>query len=144
MAAVGFECGDFLEFQDALQKMRQIDDKIIYMLNATIPTESFKSQTDTTTQCKNLFEQIQSGHKQRELAITRCLNASKEKLKQLKIQRDNGDSSPELIKTLRKEQSSLRLLESELNVEEVVKKRTIDVYHERCRSFYKPPKKMDT
>ncbi|CAK9820599.1 Protein MIX23 [Anthophora plagiata] len=144
MAAVSFECGDFLEFQDALQKMRQIDDKIIYMLNATIPTESFKSQIDVTTQCKDLFEQIQSGHKKREVAITRCLNASKEKLKQLKIQRDNGDDSPELMKALRKQQSSLRLLESELNIEEVVKKRTIDVYHERCRSFYKPPKKIET
>ncbi|KOC71348.1 Coiled-coil domain-containing protein 58 [Habropoda laboriosa] len=122
--------------------MRQIDDKIIYMLNATIPTESFKSQIDATAQCKYLFEQIESGHKKRELAITRCLNASKEKVKQYKIQRDNGDDSPQLLKALRKEQSSLRLLQSELSVEEVVKKRTIDVYHARCRTYYKPSKKV--
>ncbi|XP_076239856.1 coiled-coil domain-containing 58 isoform X2 [Calliopsis andreniformis] len=118
--------------------MRQIDDKIIYMLNTTIPTESFKAQIDPTEKCKDLYEQIQSGHKKREMAITRCLNASKDKLKQLKDQRDSGNDSPELLKTLRKEQSTLRLLQSELSVEEVVKKRTIQVYYERCRSFYKP------
>ncbi|XP_076628828.1 coiled-coil domain-containing 58 isoform X1 [Colletes latitarsis] len=139
MAAISVECGDFLEFQDALQKMRQIDDKIIYMLNTTIPTESFKSQVDPTATCKDLFEQIQSGHRKRELAITRCLNGTKERVKQLRNQRDNGNESPQLLKTLRKEQSTLRLLQSELNVEEVVKKRTIQVYYERCRSFYKPP-----
>ncbi|XP_012148362.1 coiled-coil domain-containing 58 isoform X1 [Megachile rotundata] len=138
MAALGAECGDFLEFQDALQKMRQIDDKIIYMLNAIIPTESFKSQVDPKAQCKELFEQIQSGHKEREMAITRCLNASKEKVQQLKAQRDNGDDSLQLLKTLRKEQNTLRLLQSELGVEEIVKKRTVDVYQEKCRSFYKP------
>ncbi|XP_034173940.2 coiled-coil domain-containing 58 isoform X1 [Osmia lignaria lignaria] len=138
MAALSVGCGDFLEFQDALQKMRQIDDKIIYMLNATIPTESFKSQVDPTAQCKDLFEQIQSGHKQRELAITKCVNASKEKVKQLKAQKDSGNDNPQLLKSLRKEQSTLRLLQSELNVEEIVKKRTINVYHEKCRSFYKP------
>ncbi|XP_053978204.1 protein MIX23 isoform X2 [Hylaeus anthracinus] len=118
--------------------MRQIDDKIIYMLNTTVPTESFKSQIDPTAKCKDLFEQIQSGHRKRELAITKCLNATKEKVKQLRNQRDNGDESPELLKTLRKEQSTMRLLQSELNVEEVVKNRTFQVYYERCRSFYKP------
>ncbi|XP_076752367.1 coiled-coil domain-containing 58 [Xylocopa sonorina] len=140
MAAVSVECGDILEFQDALKKMRQFDDKIIYMLNSIIPTESFKGQIDTTARCKDLYEQIHSGHKNRELVIMNCLNASKEKVKELKVQRDNGDESPQLRKELRKEQNALRLLQSELNIEEIVKKRTSDVYYERCRSFYKPPK----
>lgn len=119
--------------------MRQIDDKIIYMLNTTIPTESFKGQVNTTETCKDLYQQIESGHKKRETAINRCLNASKERVKQLKTQRDSGDDSPKLLKTLRKEQSTVRLLQSELNVEEVVKKRTLQVYYEKCRSFYKAP-----
>ncbi|XP_015436669.1 PREDICTED: coiled-coil domain-containing protein 58 isoform X2 [Dufourea novaeangliae] len=123
---------------DALQKMRQLDDKIIYMLNTTIPTESFKSQMDPSAKCKDLFEQIQTGHRKREQAISRCLSASKEKVKQLRNQRDNGDNSPQLLKTLRKEQNTMRLLQSELSVEDVVKNRTNQVYYERCRSFYKP------
>ncbi|XP_018340674.1 PREDICTED: coiled-coil domain-containing protein 58 isoform X2 [Trachymyrmex septentrionalis] len=118
--------------------MRQIDDQIIYMLNTTIPTESFKSQVDPTTQCKDLYQQIESEHKQRTQAITRCVNITKQRLVQLKDLRENGDENPTLIKNLRNEQTKLRLLRSELNIEEVVKKRTIQVYYERCRGFYKP------
>lgn len=119
--------------------MRQIDDKIIYMLNTTIPTESFKGQVDPTMQCKDLFQQIESEHKQRTQAIIRCVDITKQKVMQLKDLREkNGDENPTLIKKLRNEQTKLRLLRSELNIEEVVKKRTIQVYYERCRGFYKP------
>ncbi|XP_071629660.1 protein MIX23 isoform X1 [Temnothorax longispinosus] len=139
MAAASVECSDFLEFQDTLRKMRQIDDKIIYMLNSTIPTESFKGQVDLATQCKDLFQQIESENKQRTEAITRCVNVTKERVMQLKDLREkNGDGDPSLVKNLRKEQTKLRLLQSELNIEEIVKKRTIQVYYERCRGFYKP------
>ncbi|XP_078037321.1 coiled-coil domain-containing 58 [Augochlora pura] len=138
MAAMSVECGDFLQFQDALQKMRQIDDKIIYVLNTTIPTESFKAQIDPTATCKDLYDQIHMGHVKREQAITKCFNATRDKVKKLKDQRDNGDNTPELLKALRKEQSTMRLLQSELSVEEVVKKRTVQIYYERCRNFYKP------
>ncbi|KAG5328211.1 CCD58 protein, partial [Acromyrmex heyeri] len=125
-------------FQDTLKKMRQIDDKIIYMLNTTIPTESFKGQVNSTTQCKDLFQQIESEHKQRTQAITRCVDITKQRVMQLKNLREkNGDENPTLIKNLRNEQTKLRLLRSELNIEEVIKKRTIQVYYERCRGFYK-------
>lgn len=143
MATIGVGCGDFLEFQDALKKMRQLDDKIIYMLNTILPTESFKAQADPTERCKDLYEQIQTGHKTRELAITRCLNASREKVKQLKLERDNGNDSPQLLKSLRKEQNTVRLLQAELNIEEVVKDHTVDVYYKKCRSFYKPPNNIE-
>ncbi|XP_012276807.1 coiled-coil domain-containing protein 58 isoform X2 [Orussus abietinus] len=123
---------------DALQKMRLLDDKIIYLLNTTIPTESFKGQADPTVKCKDLFQQIQSGHSQREIAIKKCLNAARERLHKLKTQKDMGQEDPLLIKNLRKEQNRLRLLQSELSVEEIVKNRTTQVYYERCRRFYKP------
>ncbi|XP_014468993.1 PREDICTED: coiled-coil domain-containing protein 58 isoform X2 [Dinoponera quadriceps] len=128
---------------DLLKKMRLIDDKIIYMLNTTIPTESFKGQVDPTAQCKDLFQQIESEHAHRERAITKCLNVTKEKVMHMKKLKDNGDESTTLLKNLRKEQNKLRLLQSELNIEEVVRKRTVQVYYERCRGFYKPPH-MDT
>ncbi|XP_011881207.1 PREDICTED: coiled-coil domain-containing protein 58 isoform X2 [Vollenhovia emeryi] len=133
------ECSDFLQFQDTLRKMRQMDDKIIYMLNTTIPTESFKGQVDPSAQCKDLFQQIESEHEQRTQAITRCVEVTRERVVQLKELRDkSGDGDPTLVKNLRKEQTKLRLLQSELNIEEVIKKRTIQVYYERCRGFYKP------
>ncbi|KAH0944450.1 hypothetical protein HN011_007619 [Eciton burchellii] len=125
--------------------MRLIDDKIIYMLNTTIPTESFKRQLDPTVQCKDLFQQVESEHSQRILAIKKCYNVTKEKVMQLKNSRDNGNETPALIKNLRKQQTTLKLLQTELNIEEVVRKRTLQVYYERCRGFYKPVETiMDT
>lgn len=118
--------------------MRLLDDKIIYTLNTAIPTESFKGQVDSIAQCKDLFQQIKSIHSQREEAITKCLNVAKGRVMQLKNLRDNGDERPTLIKNLRNEQTTLRLLQAELNIEEVLRRRTVQVYYERCRGFYKP------
>jgi len=36
------QCEDFMLFQKALKKLREIDDKIIYALNQSTPTASFK------------------------------------------------------------------------------------------------------
>ncbi|KAF7400552.1 protein MIX23 isoform X1 [Vespula maculifrons] len=139
MAAVSVECVDFLEFQDMLRKMRQFDDKIIYMLNTTLPTESFKGEVNPTSKCKELYEEVQHSHIQRESAINKCLIIAKERVKYLKNQKESQGNDPIFIKSLRKEQNNLRLLQSELGVEEVLRNRTMQAYHDRCRSYYKPP-----
>ncbi|XP_069700551.1 protein MIX23 [Periplaneta americana] len=138
-AAVTMECGDFLEFQDALKKMRMLDDKIIYALNTTIPTDSFKSQVDPSSSCKELYEQLKKNYDSRESAIKRCITLSGDKVRSLREQKQKKSDDPAILKSLRKEQTELRLLQAELNVEEVVKERTTKVYYERCRPFYKPP-----
>lgn len=138
MAATSVECGDFLQFQDTLQKMRHLDDKIIYMLNTTLPTESFKGQVNPTSRCEELYEEIRNGHIEREKAINKCLIAAKEKVKNLKHQRESQRDDITLLKHLRKEQTTLRLLESELGVEEVVRHRTMQAFYEKCRGYYKP------
>lgn len=38
--------------------MRLLDDKIIYKLNTSLPTDSFKQLTDATTNCKQLYVQV--------------------------------------------------------------------------------------
>ncbi|XP_035722655.1 coiled-coil domain-containing protein 58-like isoform X2 [Vespa mandarinia] len=118
--------------------MRQFDDKIIYMLNTTLPTESFKSDVNPTSKCKELYEEVQSSHIQRQSAINKCLNIAKERVKYLKNQKESQGNDPIFIKTLRKEQNNLRLLQSEVGVEEVLRNRTMQVYHDKCRSYYKP------
>ncbi|KAJ7317904.1 hypothetical protein JRQ81_004066 [Phrynocephalus forsythii] len=35
---------------------------------------------------------------------------------------------------------TLKLMKSELNVEEVVNDRSLKIFNERCRTHYKPPK----
>ena len=38
--------------------MRLIDDKIVYALNTSIPTASFKEKIDPTSKCKELYLQV--------------------------------------------------------------------------------------
>ena len=38
--------------------MRLIDDKIVYAINQTIPTASFKGQTNPEQNCKELYEKV--------------------------------------------------------------------------------------
>ncbi|XP_047001299.1 protein MIX23 isoform X3 [Schistocerca americana] len=118
--------------------MRTVDDKIVYMLNTSIPTESFKGQVDPTATCKQLYEELKSSYDTREAAIKKCITLTAERVKELKVQRESRVDDISLLKNLRKEQTKLRLLQSELNVEEVVKERSTKVYYERCRPFFKP------
>ncbi|GAB6026723.1 hypothetical protein CHUAL_013230 [Chamberlinius hualienensis] len=131
-------CGDFLEFQDALKKMRSIDDKIVYALNTTIPTNSFRNQVNVTNQCKGLYEQLQESYQHREVVIKKCITEVSERVRVLNEQRKVNESDPNISKLLRKEQTKLRLMQSEVNVEEVVKDRSLKIFYEKCRSAYKP------
>ncbi|XP_071439866.1 protein MIX23 [Hetaerina americana] len=136
------ECDDFMEFQEALKKMRELDDKIIYTLNTSLPTESFKANVDATTTCKDLYGQLQNNYQHRESSIKRCISVVADKVRNMKTRRESSPDDVSLLKILRKEQTKLRLLQAELNVEEVVKERSLKVYNERCRSFFKIPDKV--
>lgn len=133
--------------------MRTIDDKIIYTLNTSIPTDSFRSQVDANNTCKNLYQELKTGHVERENSIKKCITVSANKIKTLKDQRDGNNDDFSLLRKLRAEQTKVRnlleilkknerfilqfrLLQVELSVEEVVKQRTTKVFNERCRGFY--------
>ena len=45
-------------FQSALKEMRLIDDKIVYAINQSIPTASFKEQSNAKENCKELHETV--------------------------------------------------------------------------------------
>jgi len=119
--------------------MRTIDDKIIYALNTSIPTNSFRGQIDASSECKHLYEQLQGAYQQRETAIKTCISEVSGNVKDLKDQSLQSADNINIIKALRKEQNRLRLMQAEINVEEVVKDRSLKVFHEKCRSVYKPP-----
>ena len=44
--------------QEALAQARAIDDRIIYKLNTSIPTESFAGQINAADQCKHLYDEV--------------------------------------------------------------------------------------
>ncbi|XP_026322268.1 coiled-coil domain-containing protein 58 [Hyposmocoma kahamanoa] len=133
-----FLCPDFLEFQDVLKKMRILDDKIVYALNTSIPTESFQTKINATEACQDLYSQIQKGHADRENVIKHCITVTAEAVKNLKAAKAQNSDDFEVLKNLKSEQRKLRLLQTELSVEEVIREKTTKLFTEKCRSYYKP------
>ncbi|XP_042366671.1 protein MIX23-like [Plectropomus leopardus] len=120
--------------------MRTIDDRIVHALNTTVPTVSFSGKVDATQTCKQLYESMMEAHLTRDKAIKSCIAQTSEVVGQLRQERAKDSENLALIKQLRKEQTKLKLMQSELNVEEVVNDRSLKVFSERCRIHYTPPK----
>ncbi|XP_071341249.1 protein MIX23 isoform X2 [Trachinotus anak] len=120
--------------------MRTIDDRIVHALNTTVPTVSFSGKVDATQTCKQLYESMMEAHLSRDKAIKTCIAQTSEVVGQLREERAKDSQNLAVIKQLRKEQTKLKLMQSELNVEEVVNDRSLKVFSERCRIHYTPPK----
>lgn len=84
--------------------MRVLDDKIVYALNTSLPTESFKSKVDASSACQSLFDQIQKGHSERENVIKNCIVATAESVKKLKAAKESAPNDFDVIKNLKSEQ----------------------------------------
>ncbi|XP_072513745.1 protein MIX23 [Salminus brasiliensis] len=142
MAAPGgtLNCEDFSMFQETLKVMRTLDDRIVHALNTTVPTVSFSGKVDASQTCKELYESLLEAHLSRDKAIKACITETSAVVAQLREERAKDRDNLSIIKQLRKEQTKLKLMSSELNVEEVVKDRTLKVFIERCRIHFTPPK----
>lgn len=136
--------------------MRELDDKIIYALNTSIPTESFKGQISPSQTCERLYNQLQDNYTKREKAITNCIIVTADSVKGLKTKRDENRDDISATQAFKNEQrkvrkslfpfsfqltnfvefKKLRMLQSELNVEDIIKQRTLKTFNERCRMFF--------
>ncbi|XP_017021210.1 protein MIX23 [Drosophila kikkawai] len=128
-------CLDFLGFQEALKKMRDVDDKIIYALNA-LPTDSFKGQVNSESTCRDLYAKLQQSHQSRQDSIRSCITLSATNLKQLRESREAHPDDVDTDSKFKAEQRKLRVLQAELNVEDIIKERTYKAFNERCRSYF--------
>uniref|UniRef100_A0A8C7KWR3 Protein MIX23 n=1 Tax=Oncorhynchus kisutch TaxID=8019 RepID=A0A8C7KWR3_ONCKI len=120
-------CEDFSMFQDVLKVMRNIDDRIVHSLNTTVPTVSFSGRVDASQTCRQLYESLMEAHLSRDRAIKTCIAQTSEVVGQLREQRAKDGDNMTTVKLLRKEQTKLKLMRSELNVEEVVNDRSLKV-----------------
>ncbi|XP_031632959.1 coiled-coil domain-containing protein 58 [Contarinia nasturtii] len=133
--AIQYTCGDFMLFQEQLKKMRNVDDKIIYALNTSIPTESFKGQLSATEKCKDLYSSLESTYESRNNIIKNCIAITANRVKELKSKKDNDPDDVNVCKDFKSEQRKLRLLQSELSVEDIIKERTMKIFYEKCKVF---------
>ncbi|XP_051971073.1 protein MIX23 isoform X2 [Xyrauchen texanus] len=121
-------CEDFAMFQEVLKVMRTIDDRIVHALNTTVPTVSFSGKVDATQTCKELYESLMEAHLSRDKAIKTCITETSTVVGQLREERAKDSDNLSIIKQLRKEQTKLKLMQSELNVEEVVNDRSLKIF----------------
>nr|XP_045602914.1 protein MIX23-like isoform X1 [Procambarus clarkii] len=129
------------DITDTLQAMRAIDDKIIYELNVATPTQSFRNEVDPSIHCKSLYDQILNKiYDQRDSMIETCLSESKMKLRSIQLEASHKLDDPRILRRLRTEQSKIRELQNEVTIEEIIRERSLKVFEERCRQYYKPPK----
>lgn len=124
--------------------MRTIDDRIVHALNTTVPTVSFSGKVDATQTCKQLYEsvsvimkpkikypslllnqrddflwftcipQLMEAHLNRDKAIKACIAQTSEVVGQLREERAKDSENLTLIKQLRKEQTKVNTVNTEL------------------------------
>ncbi|KAK6171242.1 hypothetical protein SNE40_019472 [Patella caerulea] len=133
-------CVDFLAFQDALKRMRLLDDRIVYSINTSIPTDSFAKEVSAAAQCEKLYTQMNGAYQQRERIIKKCITEVSNNVNTLRQAKAKNEDDLEIRKNLRKEQNKLRLMQTELNIEEVLKDKSFRTFDEKCRRVYTIPK----
>lgn len=84
--------------------MRVLDDKIVYALNTSIPTESFQSKTNITSSCQDLYSKLQKGHNEREEVIKNCILVTAETVKDLKAKKEQNPNDFDISRNLKSEQ----------------------------------------
>lgn len=107
--------------------MRALDDRIIYKLNTSVPTQSFAGQISAEERCKQLYEevgcpiqglcshlcmwfvQMSAAYCARPVAIQHCIDETSERVREMKSRRDGGGGEdPAINRALRKEQTKVR------------------------------------
>lgn len=88
--------------------MRELDDNIIYALNTSIPTESFKGQLNATNTCKDLQTKLTTTYVNRNNVIKNCIAITANRVKELKTQKDNTSADIGVYKEFKSEQRKVR------------------------------------
>lgn len=98
--------------QEILKKMRVLDDKIVYALNTSLPTESFRKKVDTGVVCQDLLSQIKKGHADRENVIKNCIVVTAESVKKLRAVKESKPDDFDTLKELKAEQRKVDITNS--------------------------------
>uniref|UniRef100_A0A0K0F659 Protein MIX23 n=1 Tax=Strongyloides venezuelensis TaxID=75913 RepID=A0A0K0F659_STRVS len=127
MSSVPVNCLDFQSFENALEKLRKNDDKVIFRLNCEIPTKSFSMKNnDVSSICSQIENEFKKLQQERYNIIERCLDENKKMYNDL----SSKDSSNYELKNIL---NRIRLIKREKSVEEVIESQTQKLMSERCK-----------
>ncbi|KAK3096893.1 hypothetical protein FSP39_004504 [Pinctada imbricata] len=111
--------------KEQLKKKRTVDDRVINVLNDTVPLKSFSAQNNHAKQCEELYSQLVKAYNSRDQSIRYCINTISQTVQSLREKKVATPDDFEVMKALRKEQTKLRLMQGELSVEEIIRDRTL-------------------
>lgn len=84
--------------------MRNVDDKIVYVLNTAIPTESFKGQLNAGAKCTELYGELNSTYESRNKIIKNCIGTTADRVKELKVKKEDNPDDISVYKEFKSEQ----------------------------------------
>ena len=92
--------------------MRDLDDKIIYALNISLPTESMKLRTnsDPEKNCRELYDTLKTNYNERDRVIQSCIEITVDEVRKLKHERDQNMGDVALEKKFKSEQRKVSAL----------------------------------
>ncbi|KAJ2604773.1 hypothetical protein H4R99_001597 [Coemansia sp. RSA 1722] len=106
-------CLNMSHFKATMRELRKVDDNIILRMNST--------NTASTKECLALFRVLQTAYARREHDISYCLGVLNQKLAE----------SPKSFLL----ESQRDWIDNEKSVEDIVRKRSLDVFNSRCKYF---------
>lgn len=89
--------------------MRDVDDKIVYALNTSIPTESFKGQLNASSKCTELYGKLNSTYDSRNKIIKNCIAVTANRVKELKTKKDDNPDDINVYKDFKSEQRKVNI-----------------------------------
>lgn len=86
--------------------MRNFDEKIVYSLNISLPTESIKARTTVSPEssCKELFEHLRKGYMGRQSKINECVSSTADTVQKLRKQKQDNMNDDQFEKKFKSEQ----------------------------------------
>lgn len=88
--------------------MRAIDDKIVYRLNTSIPTQSFKKGLSANQTCTELSEKLEIVYNDRNKFIRNCIASTADRVQRLKEIKDNNLDDASANKNFKSESRKVR------------------------------------
>ncbi|KAJ2663602.1 hypothetical protein IWW48_001285 [Coemansia sp. RSA 1200] len=119
-------CLDMSHFKAVMKQLRKVDDNIILRMNNT--------NTTAPGECMALFQILQTAYRRREHDIGMCLGVLDRRISDVEEADDDGGRS-----TLFSLRTQRDWVASERGVEDIVRRRSLDVFKSRCQFFEFPP-----
>lgn len=89
--------------------MRDLDDNIVYALNTSIPTESFKGRLSANQKCNELYGELNSTYDSRNKIIKNCIAVTANRVKDLKAKKDEKPDDIAVYKDFKSEQRKVKI-----------------------------------